>query len=162
LIDDEAIVDTSPFVPVYVNPCVRDGRYREDENVDDAVVNDPDLTFWTAVDIDRDPNADVVIFSRKSHGHKISGWGHDGSKEARKELMRQLSNLLHKKGFWIEVSGRPAELLISTGCKRNEYNVVKKIFPNSKINWIGDGIYTRTLPDGEITEEEYLVGYPEI
>lgn len=128
----------------------------------DAVVNDPDLTFWTAVDIDRDPNADVVIFSRKSHGHKISGWGHDGSKEARKELMKQLSNLLHKKGFWIEVSGRPAELLISTGCKRNEYNVVKKIFPNSKINWIGDGIYTRTLADGETTEEEYLVGYPEI
>lgn len=60
------------------------------------------------------------------------------------------------------MSGRPAELLISTGCKRNEYNVVKKIFPNSKINWIGDGIYTRILPDGEITEEEYLVGYPEI
>jgi hypothetical protein len=36
LTDDEAIVCTSPFVPVYVNPCVRDGRYREDENVDDA------------------------------------------------------------------------------------------------------------------------------
>ena len=41
LIDDEAIVDTNPFVPVYVNPCVRDGRYREDENVDDAVEKIP-------------------------------------------------------------------------------------------------------------------------
>ncbi len=40
-IDDEAIVCTSPFDPVYVNPCVRDGRYRLDENVDDAVENSP-------------------------------------------------------------------------------------------------------------------------
>jgi hypothetical protein len=41
LIDDDAIVCTRPFVPVYVNPCVRDGRYRDDENVDDAVENRP-------------------------------------------------------------------------------------------------------------------------
>ena len=76
--------------------------------------------------------------------------------------MKQLSNLLHKEGFWIEVSGRPAEILISAGCKTNDYDTVKRIFPNSKINWLGDGVYTRTLPDGEVTEEEYLVGSPEM
>ena len=39
--DDEAIVCTSPFVPRYVNPCVSDGRNRDDPNVDDAVENRP-------------------------------------------------------------------------------------------------------------------------
>jgi hypothetical protein len=124
------------------------------------IINDKNLTFWTAVDIDKDPNADVVIFSRKSNGYKISGWGHDGSKEAKKELLKKLINILQKKGFWIEVSGRPAEILINAGCKINDYNTVRRIFPNSKINWLGNGAYTRTLPDGKVTEEEYLVGSP--
>jgi hypothetical protein len=125
-----------------------------------AVIMDPDLNFWTAIDIDKDPNVDCVIFSRPSHGHKISGWGHDGSKEARKELMKQLISLLHKHGFWIEVSGRPAEILIESGCRYASEKTVKRIFPDSEINWLGDGVYTRTLPDGTITEKEYLVGQP--
>ena len=41
LIDDEAIVLTNPFVPVYAKPCVSDGKYREDPNVDDAVEKRP-------------------------------------------------------------------------------------------------------------------------
>ena len=41
LIDDDAIVCASPFVPRYVKPCERDGRNRDDENVDDAVENRP-------------------------------------------------------------------------------------------------------------------------
>jgi hypothetical protein len=31
--------------------------------------------------------------------------------------MKQLIVLLNKEGFWIEVSGRPAEILIVAGCK---------------------------------------------
>jgi hypothetical protein len=41
LTDDEAIVETNPFVPVNANPCDRDDRKRLDENVDDAVENSP-------------------------------------------------------------------------------------------------------------------------
>ena len=44
LIDDEAIVETRPFVPVNAKPCVSDGKYRDDENVDDAVENSPPPT----------------------------------------------------------------------------------------------------------------------
>ena len=40
-IDDEAIVCTSPLLPVYVKPCVSDGKYSDDPNVDDAVENRP-------------------------------------------------------------------------------------------------------------------------
>ena len=39
--DDEAIVDTSPLLPVNAKPCVSDGRNSDDPNVDDAVENSP-------------------------------------------------------------------------------------------------------------------------
>jgi hypothetical protein len=41
LIDDEAIVWTSPADPVNAKPCARDGRYSDEENVDDAVEKRP-------------------------------------------------------------------------------------------------------------------------
>ena len=39
--DDDAIDCTSPFVPVYANPCDRFDRKRLLLNVDDAVENRP-------------------------------------------------------------------------------------------------------------------------
>ena len=74
--------------------------------------------------------------------------------------MKHLVSLLKTSGFWIEVSGRPAEILIDSGCRYASEKTVARIFPDSEINWLGDGIYTRTLPDGSITEQEYLVGLP--
>ena len=41
LIDDEAMVETIPFDPVYAKPCERDGRQRDDPNVDEAVEKRP-------------------------------------------------------------------------------------------------------------------------
>ncbi len=49
LIDDEAIVCTSPFVPVNAKPCDSDGRYRLDPNVDDAVENSPEKPMTVEV-----------------------------------------------------------------------------------------------------------------
>lgn len=130
-------------------------------NNPDSVINDKDLDFWKGIDIDSDPKADVVFFSRKSFGNKISGWGHDGSKEARKKLMEKLAAMLNTDGFWVEVSGRPAEILINSGCDYvNDPKKIQSIFKDSKINWKGHGVYTRTLPDGVETDEEYIIGKP--
>lgn len=127
----------------------------------EAIVNDNELDFWNAVDIDEDPNVDVVIFSRRSNGNKISGWGHDGSKESRKEVVNRLKSILRIDGFWIEVSDRPAEILIQSGCSfiKSE-SEIRELFPNTKIKWIGDGKYTRILEDGKETSIEYVVGKP--
>ncbi len=32
---------TCPFEPRYANPCDREGKYKDDENVDEAVENSP-------------------------------------------------------------------------------------------------------------------------
>ena len=57
-IDDEAIVLTLPFVPVYVNPCDRDGKKKFPDCVDDAVEKYP-LSRPSAVDVALYPVADV-------------------------------------------------------------------------------------------------------
>ena len=48
--DDEAIVFTLPFVPVYVNPCASDGKKKLPDCVDDAVEKNP-LSRPSVVDV---------------------------------------------------------------------------------------------------------------
>lgn len=133
-------------------------------SVDDFYKNE-DLVFWRAIDIDSDPKTDVVIFgSRREHGNKISGWGHDGTKEAKKFLLDQLADLLSdsKENVYIEVAGAPAQILTS-----DKYNVprvpkeaVEAIYPDCDIEWMTDGYYIRTFTDGEQTDIEILLGNP--
>jgi hypothetical protein len=49
--DDEAMVETSPFVPVKAKPCDSDERKRLDEMVDDAVEKKP-LSSPSAVEVE--------------------------------------------------------------------------------------------------------------
>lgn len=140
----------------------------------ESIINDPDLSFWRAIDIDRDPDADIVIFGRHTDtGYKISGWGHDGEKASKKELMSQLASILKRKGFWIEVSGRPSEILLKQfNCSYvDTYEKIMNLFPGSNINWLSEhptdpdlknfkGFYQRVLEDGTDTEIEIVLGNP--
>ena len=88
-----------------------------------------ELVYWRAANIDDDPYADVVIFgTKREYGFKISGWGHDGGKGARRHLIEELTSLLSdpKECVYIEVAGRPAEILTST-----RFNVPK--VPKEKV-----------------------------
>jgi len=128
------------------------------------------LNYWEAADIDYDPEVDVVVFGRKTKfGFKISGWGHDGENDSKYELMNHISNLLKKGGYYVEVSGKPASILL----KRlntpyvKDINILKKIFPDSEFLWVGknreevsfgdiDGFYQRKLENNTITDTEIL------
>jgi len=141
----------------------------------DSIVKDKDLTYWIAADIDYDPDVDIVIFGKKTNfGYKISGFGHDGLIKSKMLLMKKLAQILKKQGYYLEVSGKPAEILI------NNYNVsfidsekdIEKLFPGTYINWYGkhpdgkygiiDGFYSRILNNGELTEVEIILGNPNI
>lgn len=124
------------------------------------IVTDNELVFWNAIDVDSDPNIDVVIFARKTKfGYKISGWGHDNGTESKKYLLKRLISLLRKKGYWIEVSGNPAKLL-SRNLKRLSIKDVRKLFPESEVVYLGNDLYQRTLEDGKKTEPEMILGNP--
>jgi len=113
----------------------------------------------------RQPKTDVVIFgTKRQHGNKISGWGHDGSKEGKKFLLDQLAALLTdpRENVYIEVAGAPAQILTS-----DRYDVprvpkenVEAIYHDCDIEWMTDGYYIRTLDTGEQTDIEILLGNP--
>jgi hypothetical protein len=58
-----------------------------------VTINEPDniennnINFWTAIDINNDPYADIVIFGKKTKfGIKISGFGHNFESDSKKNL----------------------------------------------------------------------------
>ncbi len=135
----------------------------------ESVIKDKDLVYWNATDIDFDPDADVVIFCRKTKfGFKVSGWGHDGEKNSKLDLMKRLANLLKKPGYYVEISGKPADILLTNYKVPFVNNVedIQTLFPNSEIFWYGklpgkniDGFYKRTIGSNE-TDMEIILGIP--
>lgn len=128
-------------------------------------VLDPKLTYWEAVDIDVDPDADAVLFGRKSpYGIKISGMGHDGERYSKSELVQKLIKQLNKSGYWMEASDEFAEKL----AKSNSVPVlankekVEKLF-GQDVEWLGDsGWYRRVVNRQGDISKEIVFGRPNI
>lgn len=140
----------------------------------DDVIKDKELTFWRAVDIDKDPHADAVIFGQKRHGIKVSGFGHDGSKESINEMMDYLVKLLNdpSQHVWIEASGATERSLRKRGAHViTNKDLLEKIFKDSSFEFgvipnhpkvrenPGEGWYKRIHSSGhEMIETAF--GYP--
>ncbi len=126
---------------------------------------DPKYTYWEAVDDDDDPQSDAVIFGKKTRGGiKIGGFGHDGTSKSKSDLMNTQTKLLNKGGYWIEASGRVAEIMYGKGISYvKDPKIVQKLFPGSKIEWLNDkGRYTRDLGGRRKTDVETVFGKPRI
>ena len=126
---------------------------------------DPRYTWWEAIDSDDDPYADAVMFGKKTRGGiKIGGIGHDGTSSSKSDLMHMKVKLLNRSGYWVEASGRPAEIYYGKGAAYvKDPKTVQKLFPGSKITWLNDkGRYTRTLSGTQKTDIETLFGKPRI
>ena len=118
------------------------------------VFSDPDWNYWEGEDIHGTRDFDMVMFGQKTKfGVKFSGVGHDGTKDAKRAYIDARGVDLKKMGFYIEVSGKIAEILI------NKYNVpivtdpdtVNKVLGKT-VQWIGsmpdasgDGWYSRNI-----------------
>lgn len=108
-------------------------------NYPDKVVRDKDMTFWTAIDINDDPYADVVIFGRNKYGIKLSGIGHNESVRGKEELMRHMMDLLRKPGYWAEVEGVPAVVSLRKNVPVvQDIEIINKIFPNSDAHFVDE------------------------
>lgn len=133
------------------------------------VFADPDWNYWQGVDIHGDEDFDVIMFGKKTkYGVKYSGVGHDGSRDAKREYISARGKELHKLGFYIEVSGKLAQILI------DKYNVpvvtdekeVEKVLGKG-VDWIGTkpdmpgkGWYSRKI--GGAQHDKILIGRPKI
>ena len=136
------------------------------------VFKDPDWTYWMGVDIHKSPDVDVIIWGQNTkYGIKFSGVGHDGSKIAKKKYLNDRVTDLNKKGFFGEISGKLAEILIgryNVPVVSNEADVERVLGKDitwhgkhpTDLNMPGNGWYTRML--GGKPHEKILVGKPKI
>ena len=135
----------------------------------DDVFSDPDWNFWEGVDIHGSQDFDIVMFGQKTkYGIKYSGVGHDGTKDAKRAYLESRGKELHKLGYYIEVSGKIAEILMNKyRCPvvEDEETVVKVL--GKQVQWVGkssdpentgNGWYIRNI--GGHPHEKILIGRP--
>jgi hypothetical protein len=138
----------------------------------DDIFSDPDWNYWEGTDIHGSEDFDIVIFGQKTnYGIKYSGIGHDGSPDAKKAYLASRGATLKKMGFYIEVSGKLAEILIKKyGCPIvDNIDDVTKVL-GKPVTWngknpeepnaAGDGWYTRTI--GGSPHTKIMLGRPRV
>lgn len=133
------------------------------------VFSDPDWNYWEGVDIHNDNNFDMIMFGQKTkYGIKYSGVGHDGSSPAKRAYISARGTELQRLGYYIEVSGKIAEILLE------KYDVpvvtdkatIEKVlgkdvdFIGTMKGMPGNGWYSRIL--GGQTHNKILLGRPKI
>lgn len=137
------------------------------------VFKEPKWNAWKIVDVDNDPEADVVVFGQKTKfGTKSSGVGHDGGKDAKRAYLDDKGKTFKQSGNYGEVSKKFAEIMLKkykVPTVDNEDDV-RKILNRKDIEWHGEhptdknmpgkGWYTRTIA-GE-RHEKILVGKPKV
>lgn len=135
----------------------------------DDVFSDPDWNYWEGVDIHGDNNFDMIMFGQKTnYGIKYSGVGHDGSSPAKRAYISARGKELQKLGYYIEVSGKIAEILLEkydvpvvTDIKVIEKVLGKKVdFIGTLEGMPGNGWYSRML--GGHKHSKILLGRPRI
>jgi hypothetical protein len=117
-----------------------------------------DLKFWMAKDIDDDPDADIIFGGKKTqHGIKITTMGQDGSREAKKDSITKIIDLMNTRGFYIEMGLDLAQKLnVPIVDDEDEIRTVL----NKDIKYLGNGEYERQI--GGHTHRKILVGMPKI
>lgn len=119
---------------------------------------------WVAMDFDDEPKLDVTLFYRTPRsgeqwkGKKIQGIGHDGSSDAKRIVLNKLSEMLKKRGIWIEASDAVEHILYKANTPYiKDKETIKRIFPDSKVEMTGfKGQYKRTLNSNKwITESVF-------
>lgn len=135
------------------------------------VFSDPDWNFWEGIDIHGTNDFDLIMFGQKTkYGIKFSGVGHDGTSDAKRTYIAERGKDLHKLGYFVEVSGKIADILITS------YKVpivddpkeVEKVL-GKPVEWLGkstdpkmpgDGWYARVLGGGK--HEKIMLGKPKV
>jgi hypothetical protein len=115
---------------------------------------------YEVINLDDDPRPDALnAFKKQSAGNKLAAIGHDGSPEAKSKVINHYANLLKQKGYYLEVSGKLKDILLSKGAPIvTNPELIKKVLKGKEIEMNDDGTYQRTL--GGTTHTKTLLGNP--
>lgn len=112
------------------------------------VFKDHDWNYWEGIDIHGNNDFDIVMFGQKTrYGVKWSGVGHDGTRDAKVKYLELRAKDLKNLGFYIEVSGKLAGILIDkygTPVVDNQKDVEKVL--GKPVEWAGTDPDDPSLP----------------
>ena len=131
----------------------------------------PEYTYWAGVDLHGNENFDLIMFGQQTpFGIKFSGVGHDGESDSKKAYLDSRGKALNTSGFYGEVSGKLALILMDKYKvpSVNNKEAVEKILgkevewngknPEDPAKYPGDGWYTRSI--GGNKHAKILLGKP--
>jgi hypothetical protein len=116
-----------------------------------------DISYWVLKDIDQDPEADVVFGGKfTKSGIKVTIIGQDGSSDAKREVLKKLTDLMKTGGFYAELDKDLAQKIGVAHIK--DENTIRSII-NKELKYNSDGSYDRKIAGH--THTKVLVGKPE-
>jgi hypothetical protein len=133
------------------------GGHSNIKSPDDIVTHGDE---FDVINLDDDPDPDAVTIAKKREGgKKFVATGHDGSSAAKSAVVNHKATELKQTGYYIEASGKMAEVLIGKGVAVvTDEDVVRKVLKGKELEWHGDGSYTREI--GGEKKVKVLLGKP--
>jgi len=115
---------------------------------------------YEVINIDDDPEPDALsAYKKQPAGNKLAAIGHDGSPEAKSKVINHYADLLKKKGYYLEVSGKLKDILLSKGAPIvTDTELIKKVLKGKTIELNDDGTYQRSIGGEKHTKT--LLGNP--
>lgn len=115
---------------------------------------------YEVINIDADPEPDAVSAYKKTpSGNKLTALGHDGSSQAKSKTINHYADLLRQKGYYLEVSGKIKDILLSKGAPVvSDPELIKKVLKGKSIELNDDGTYQRFI--GGQKHTKILLGKP--
>jgi len=115
---------------------------------------------YEVINIDDDPEPDALsAYKKQPAGNKLAAIGHDGTPAAKSKVINHYAELLKKKGYYLEVSGKLKDILLSKGAPIvTDTELIKKVLKGKTIELNDDGTYQRSIGGEKHTKT--LLGNP--
>ena len=119
-------------------------------------IKNGDVSYWVLKDIDNEPDPEIVLGGKSTKsGTKITVLGQDGSREAKKDMILKMIELMKTRGFYAELDKDLAQKL-GLPSIRNEKQVRDVL--QKDLEWHSDGSYTREIAGTK--HDKVMVGIP--
>ncbi|MGA1354444.1 MAG: hypothetical protein ACO32I_06690, partial [Candidatus Limnocylindrus sp.] len=119
-----------------------------------------DADVYVMEDIDEDPQADVLqVYKTTDFGRKAVAVGQDGTKAARRLAVSRQIEDFERPGYYGEVSGRLAEILLDAGVPVVTDPEIVRMVLRKPIEWLNNGGWYKRMLGGHM-HEKILVGRP--
>lgn len=124
-------------------------------------IENSDLKYWLAIDIDEDPQPDATVGGKQTpYGTKVTIMGQDGSSGAKKSSITKVVELMKKRGFYAEVDPELAQKFNMQPIK--DQKVVSSVLSGKTLTFNADGSYDRRIGAANKIKTKVLIGIPKM